>query len=362
MNKRSRILIAVTGAGGHLFCGLGVADEIRKKSSDTDIYFAGSRNTLAEESVKKSGYRYFRVISEGLTGKGINCFLKFVFGQFAGILHSLKILLSVKPDVIFSAGGFSSFGFVVWSKILRIPCVIHEQNFIPGKANLLASKFAETVLLSFSGTEKYFKGKKCFYAGMPVRFGKGVPKTEARKELGLDRDIFTVLVMGGSKGARGINKIIFNILDKLPKDIQFIHLTGKDDLAQAKCEYEKRGCKYHIEEFSSRMDVIYSAGDVAICRAGSGTLAEIAFFGLPCVLVPYPYSSDRHQYLNADYFEKNGAAVVMTEEDMSCEKMIDILRTKFNGKIDYMAECSKKLGNPNAGKVIADKLMELVYA
>lgn len=355
-----RIIIASSGTGGHLFCGLAVAEELEKEIRQNKLFFLGSNHELARRIIEAKGFKYYKIYSAGLTGKGVINIAKFILGQAICFLQSGLLLLLLKPNVVFSAGGFASMGVVLWGRICRIPCVIHEQNILPGKVNLLASRLVNKVLLSFNETRKYFDNKKCIFTGMPVRFKEKISAEEARRRLSLEPGLFTMLIMGGSSGAHKINKLIVDIIERLPKDIQYIHLTGREDLDYVQSVYKKHGCSAYVDAFSAQMDVIYSASNMVICRAGSGTLSEISFFGLPSILIPYPYSKDRHQYKNADFAVREGAALVVYEENMSVDKIIGLVKDR--NRLEKMAENSARLARPDAAENIVSVIMESVHA
>lgn len=343
-----RIVIATTGSGGHLFCGLSIASEISRRYPEVKIFFLGIHN------IRDAGFRFYRIFATSS-----------IISQVISIIQSGLLFLYIRPDVVFSTGGFASIGIVFWSWFFNKPCIIHEQNLVPGKANRLSSYLADKILVSFEETKKYFVrasrglvSERCIFTGMPIRFKERIPQKEARQKLGLEPERFTILIMGGSKGAHRINQIMVDMLDKFPKDIQFIHLTGSQDLDFVNEAYKKNGFNAYVEDFSNRMDVIYSASNLVIGRAGSGMLAEITFFGLPCILIPYPYSRDRHQYKNADFMARNGAGVVFTEDEVNSEKILEIINSK--DRLLEMAENSSRLANPDATKKIVDEIMELV--
>jgi len=357
-----RIIIASSGTGGHLFCGLSIAEELKKRFSENKIFVLGSSHEIVKKAVQDKGFNFYKINTTGLTGKNVIRVLKFIFGQFFGILQSGFLFFYIRPDIVVSTGGFVSIGIVLWSWLFKVPCVIHEQNIIPGKANKLAGRFADKILISFEDTKNYFKKEKCIFTGMPMRFKKKISAEYARKELQLDPKLYTVLIMGGSRGAHRINTVVMEALEKISKDVQFIHLTGKDDVGSVQAEYRKFNFNSYVEAFSTRMDVIYSAADLVLSRAGSGSLSEITFFGLPSILVPYPHSNDRHQYKNADFIASRGAAIVVSESELSPELFESILNKEERIKFKKMAEKSQEIAQPYAVEKIADEILRLVNA
>jgi UDP-N-acetylglucosamine--N-acetylmuramyl-(pentapeptide) pyrophosphoryl-undecaprenol N-acetylglucosamine transferase len=357
-----RIIIASSGTGGHLFCGLSIAEELKKRRPENKMFFLGSSHEIVRKAVEDRGFKFYRIYAAGLTGKSAIRILKFIFGQFFGILQSGLLLFHIRPDIVVSTGGFISTGIVLWSWLFRVPCVVHEQNIIPGKANKFAGRFADKILISFEDTKKYFKEEKCIFTGMPMRFNKKIPAEDARIELGLDPKLYTVLVMGGSRGAHRINTIVTETLIKITKDIQFIHLAGNEDVVFVQEEYRRLNFNSYVEAFSTSMDVVYSASDLVISRAGSGSLSEITFFGLPSILVPYPHSKDRHQYKNADSIASRGAAVVITEDKLSPAILESFINKTGRLQFQKMAKRSKEIAQPYAVEKIADEIMRVANA
>lgn len=363
------IIIATSGNGGHLFCGLSIARVLKRRIPDVNpapacrgwvnMFFLGSGNRLSKRLVEDSGFKFYKVFAAGLSGKTLGL-LKFVIGQTINIIQSFFLCLYIRPKVVVSTGGFASIGMVFWSYIFGRPCIIHEQNLIPGKVNRLSAYMARKILISFSGTTDYLRNKRCILTGMPIRFTDKIAKEEARRKLGLNQEKFTILIMGGSHGAHRINQIIVSILEKLPKDMQFIHLTGSQDLNLVRDEYKKNNLFALVEDFSTEMGIVYSASDLVISRAGSGAISEITFFGLPSVLIPYPYSRDRHQYKNAEFLAQKGAAVVMPEEDMSIDNLIELIKSR--NEIQEMAQHSSDLAEPLASDKIVDEIVEYLNA
>lgn len=337
-----RIIIATTGRGGHLFCGLSIAKALRERVQDIEIYLLGSHKG------GDTGFRFYKIY---VTGS--------IISQVIGMIQSGLLYLFIRPHAVVSTGGFASFGIVFWSWLFNKPCIIHEQNLVPGKANRLSAYFADKILVSFEDTMDYFK-KGCILTGMPIRFRERIPQEEARRLLGLEPDRFTVLVMGGSYGAHRINQIVADMLERLPRDLQFIHLTGTQDLDFVKEAYKRVGFNAYVEDFSTRMAIIYSASNLVIGRAGSGMLSEITFFGLPAILIPYPHSQDRHQYKNAEFMQKKGAAVVLPEDNASSEKLLELINSR--DRLKEMARNSAGLAAPGAVDKIVDEIMELINA
>ena len=358
-----RVIIACSGAGGHLSAGLAMARGLENKISNLDITFFISKHKAAEKLIKAKNYKFFEIYSKGLLNNRILGIISFLLSQFVGFMQSLWLLLLIRPNVVIGTGGYTSFNIVFLGWLFRINTVIHEQNIVPGKANLKLASIANKILLSFDGSAEYFKNKKCVFVGMPIRYTNRVDKKDALAELGLKTNKVTILVMGGSSGAHKINKLMINLLEKLNKNtVQFIHLTGDMDYKNVLEAYDKTGFSSYVRKFSYNMDTLYSSADLVISRAGSSSLSEIAYFKLPAIFIPYPYSKDNHQLRNAQYFEKSKAAFTIKQEEMNAEKVIDIIKELINKptELNKMAENSYKLYKENAVNKIVSEIEEFL--
>lgn len=362
-----RIIIASSGVGGHFFAGLAIAESLKTKFQDIEIFFLSSDLKTAKKLIKSAGFKFYKVYAKGLLGKNPWGIIQFLFGQVICLIQSGWLMLFIRPRLVVATGSFASVAVLWWSRIFGIQSVIHEQNAIPGKANRLSAFLVNKILISFEESKQYFKGYTCIVTGMPVRFKHKLNKLDARIELGLEPDRFTVLVMGGSKGAHRINQLLRDMIKKLSiyKDkVQFIHLTGADswDYELVKGIYKQYGFKAYVDVFSINMNAIYSSADLVISRSGSASISEITFFGLPAVLIPYPYSRDKHQLRNAQILANRDAGVVVTEREVSCDKLIEIL-TKFinqSDKLKNMSCNSQALARPDAAERIIEEIEGLL--
>lgn len=343
-----RIVIASSGAGGHLAAALSIGEALRERVPDIEVFFLSSDYRIAKRLVEEVGFRYFRIYARSS-----------IWGQICSFIRSGYLFGIIRPSLVIGTGGFASIGIVFWSWLFRVPRVLHEQNVIPGRANRLLAPLADKILVSFPESKRYFKRYKCRVTGMPLRFKDRLNKQDARTRLGLFSDRFTILIMGGSLGAHSINQLIIDAIEKLTdyKDkVQFVHLTGTRDYEIVKEAYMKRGFKAYVEDFSRRMDVIYSSADMVISRAGSSSISEITFFGLPAILIPYPYSRDKHQLKNAQVLADVGAAVVITDD-----RLTEVLTELINEpeRLERMARQSKSLSKPDAAQAVVEELVNV---
>jgi UDP-N-acetylglucosamine--N-acetylmuramyl-(pentapeptide) pyrophosphoryl-undecaprenol N-acetylglucosamine transferase len=216
-------------------------------------------------------------------------------------------------------GGFTSTAPIIAARAKRIPSFVHESNAIPGRANKLAARFTNTVLLGFKECQKFFPRSECQVTGTPVRanLGSRLDRAFAIRGFGLDPSKPVLLVTGGSQGAGGINQILFRCAPFFATSgFQIIHLTGKNDDRLAAANYQREGIPHFVAPFHHRMEEAYSVADLVISRAGASSLGELARFGLPSILIPYPYATDDHQRANAEIFSTAGAAILSPEGEV----------------------------------------------
>ncbi|MFC1592457.1 undecaprenyldiphospho-muramoylpentapeptide beta-N-acetylglucosaminyltransferase [Candidatus Omnitrophota bacterium] len=328
-----RVLISCGGTGGHIFPGLSLYNALRKTQGVTDILLA-----LDE-----------REISAFIAGKGYPhtciCFSPFrlnfnlqslvvVLKLLKGIVQSLRVILSYRPDVVVGFGGYASFFVVFFARMFRIKTIIHEQNATPGKANRILAYFTNKIAVSFPDSERHFGANafKVKFTGMPLRQDLvRIDKSSAYEFLGLSADKFTVLVTGGSQGSRKINSVFLKAANLIEgKDrFQVIHVCGKQDQQFLNRGYEESGIKAKVFSFLERMEYAYSAADIVISRAGAVTINEIILFGLASVLIPYPYAR-QHQMENVQYLTRHNAAVLIEEKNLSPEILKQEVLKLFN--------------------------------
>ncbi len=275
-------------------------------------------------------------------------------------------LSEIKPAAVVGFGGFVSFPTVVAAKLRGIPVYLHEQNTLVGKVNRFMSKFADGVFASFESTVNEL-GPNAIYTGNPSRYeGMSPPaKAEARKQLGLAKDKWTLFAFGGSQGARSINQALLNFIrgNRERKDIQILHLTGRANYESVKSEYEGAlgaapGLTVVVKDYLKEMELAYGACDIALCRAGATTITEITSLGVPAVLVPYPFAAENHQEINASYMVEAGAAVMVLDRDLSGERIAEIVQALASApeRCETMARRSRAMYKDGVAKRMADVL------
>jgi UDP-N-acetylglucosamine--N-acetylmuramyl-(pentapeptide) pyrophosphoryl-undecaprenol N-acetylglucosamine transferase len=264
--------------------------------------------------------------------------------------------------VAFGVGGYASVPTMLAAVLTGVPRVIHEQNAIPGLANRTLGGMANAVAVSFADTARFFPTRRTHVTGNPVRNEiRAGDARIARQRLGLAADAFTVLIFGGSQGAHRLNRAILEALPDLARegaDLQFVHATGARDLADVRRGYEVSGARARVEPFIDDMAVAYQAADFVICRAGAGTVFELAVVGKPALLVPFPFAANDHQRLNAEAAVQAGAAWILLDQYCDGPRILASLRAAREkpDQLADMAQRARSMARPDAADRIVDLL------
>ncbi len=365
-----KILFAGGGTAGHINPALAIADYIKSKHPETEIYYIGTPDKLEARLVPEKGYDFYPVkvagFSRRLSIKGIAHNINAAKLAVTSSIKAKKILKDIKPDIVIGTGGYVSGPVLKAAQSLKIKTAIHEQNAFPGVTTKMLAPKADRVMLAMGEAEKYLKlNKKPIITGNPVRQELlKMDKQTAREKLGLDNRPL-ILSFGGSLGAKRLNETICDLIKWHNKDERFchIHATGKvgyDDMIKA-----LEGVKLHkgieIREYINDMDVCMAAADLVIGRAGAITLSEIAACGKASILVPSPYVAENHQFHNAMTLKKVGAAEIIEEKDLTKEKIIETVSalTKDKEKLSKMEKAAKENSIIDANERIYNVLSEI---
>jgi UDP-N-acetylglucosamine--N-acetylmuramyl-(pentapeptide) pyrophosphoryl-undecaprenol N-acetylglucosamine transferase len=327
-----KVIFAAGGTGGHLFPAQGLAEQIQKNKPEMELLFAGA-NLSKNIHFDKTQFSFYDITSMTPFGGNIFQALKSLGLLFQGIFESFSLLSEKKPDLVIGFGSFHSFPVVCAAVIKKIPLVLFESNSIPGKVIKFFSKKAIVTGIYFEEAKQYLKGKTV-EVEIPFKHSQSrhlVPRENACHLLGLDPNLPTLLVFGGSQGAKQINEHLVELLPILKKEVffQLIHLTGDEEFAtrvHVLCTALKIPC--FVKKFETRMNLVWSAADLALCRSGAMTLSEILYYEVPAILVPYPFSSDQHQLKNALFLEqKVGGAIHFPQQSVTVALLFEkILR------------------------------------
>ncbi|GHT41697.1 UDP-N-acetylglucosamine--N-acetylmuramyl-(pentapeptide) pyrophosphoryl-undecaprenol N-acetylglucosamine transferase [Endomicrobiia bacterium] len=336
--SQRNIIIASSGTGGHIYPGIALAKEFQKKSYKP-IFFI-TDNAAAREILKISGFEYIAFNAIGMPRKISFSFIPFTVKMIFTFLKALKQILTINPIAVVGTGAYIAVPVIFAAKIFRKKIFIHEQNRVPGKANILLNKITDKTFVSFKHSEKYFKNKNIFFSGYPIRKNiLSASKENALKILNLENNVFTILVFGGSLGAVKLNEIVCKtLLGLIQKNkFQVLHITGSNNYVYIKDQV--RGfANYRVFEYMNDIAPAYAASNIVICRSGAGTVFELKALNKFAILVPYPYATDNHQYWNAKEIEKSGKIIVIEEKDLTKERLVEKIHVLKNNMEDSAVE------------------------
>jgi len=355
-----KILIASGGSGGHIFPAVSLAKKLSE--SGVNIIFVASRRRLDKKLLHASPYKKIFLSANPMPYKfGLRVpifFVKLILDMF----QAAYILIRHRPDVIVGFGGYTAGALLLLARAAKIKTVIHEQNVVPGRTNKFLGRFAGQIAVSFAETEKYFKNKNAVFTGNPLREESLKEcRGPARDGFGLEADKFTLLVMGGSQGARSLNHLVAESLGLLPQkekgNIQIVHIAGVKDFSRVRDFYSKNKIAGKVFGFVENINEAYSACDAAISCSGAACIFELAAFAKPMVLIPYP-GKKNNQRFNAAFFAKEGACIYKEENQLRKEELKDLIVELMNdpGKAKSLSENAKKLSVTDG----AERLAKLV--
>lgn len=363
-----KIIITGGGTGGHIYPGISLAKELQKRDSRNEIIFVGSDRGMESEIIPREGYQYFPIKVRGIKREmcleNIYAILLFL----GSLIGSYKMIRKIKPDLVIGTGGYVSASVAFISSIIGVPTFIHEQNAIPGITNQILSLTSRIVFLSFLESRRHFWRKgKTVCLGNPVReeIWKG-DREKIIKEVGMKKNKKNILLFGGSKGARVLTNTFLSCVDLINDSFwnswQVLIISGKEEFSEVKktltnSKYEEI---IYVLPYLYEMENAYELADLVICRAGATTVAELTAKGLPAILIPYPYATGDHQLYNARFLEKRQAAVIISQQKLSEDKLAsEISRLLSEEKhLKILAHNSKKLGNRKAAEEIINSIYQ----
>jgi UDP-N-acetylglucosamine--N-acetylmuramyl-(pentapeptide) pyrophosphoryl-undecaprenol N-acetylglucosamine transferase len=361
-----RFVIAAGGTGGHLFPGLAVAEVLHAKGHEVMI-LTSEKHIDAIATEGRSEFKIERLPGIGMPRAISFDAFKFLFRFATAVKHCGALFSEYQPSAVLGMGGFTSTAPIVAGKLRGLPVFVHESNAIPGKANRLNSRICGGMLVGFDALASRYDSQKCVVTGTPIRRAlvSHPGKKEARVSFGLNPDFPTVLVMGGSQGASGINRAMVDCAIQLGGrgglPPQFIHLTGATDESAVREVYQKAGVRAWVGAFHHAMQDAYSAADLAVARSGAASLTELAFFKLPSILIPYPFAADDHQTRNAEIFSHAGAGVLLAEAEADGRRLADeIIKILDRGVHQKMAGACERLNRTDAAERVAEVLLQSV--
>lgn len=354
-------LIAGGGTGGHLFPGIAVAMELERRFDKPEIIFVVGHKRMESEILSRYGYRVMSINVEGLKGRGWRKGLAVLVKLPKSLIQSVSIIKGASPVFVLGMGGYSSGPICLMARVMGIPTAIHEQNSYPGLTNRLLSRFVDRAFISFEEARDHLKSDALFLTGNPVRDEFFSDRGGEHGNAGE----FTILVVGGSQGARAINDAFAEALSYMNSSGKYpgvIHQTGRVDYERVAKDYKKKGLDGELAPFIQDMDSAYNRAHVVVSRAGATTIFELAAMGKPSVLIPYPYAANQHQEMNARSLVRAGGARIVNQADLTGEGLARILMKYMDDRLalEEMGKAARKMARPDAAQVIVDRLMEII--
>jgi len=361
-----RIVISGGGTGGHIFPAISIANAIKALHPEAEILFVGALGRMEMQRVPAAGYKIVGLPICGFDRKNLLKNIKVLFKIWKSQRMAKKLIEEFKPMAAVGVGGYASGPMLNQAAKMGIPCLIQEQNSYAGVTNKLLAKKAEKICVAYDGMERFFPAEKIIKTGNPVRqalLNTKMSKAEATKTFGLDPDKKTILLVGGSLGAKTINDSILHHLDLVDqKDIQFIWQTGKYYNKQITEELKgKLPSNLIVTDFISDMGAAYTAADLVISRAGASSISEFCLIGKPVILVPSPNVAEDHQTKNAMALVNKQAAIYVKDSDApDCLLEQAIKLIKDDDKLKNLSENILKLALPDSADIIAKEVIKMI--
>lgn len=362
-----KIIISGGGTGGHIFPAISIANAIKKRNPDTEILFVGALGRMEMEKIPAAGYKI-----KGLPIAGFPRKISFkIFSFFIKLLKSLgaakKIIKDFNPDAVVGVGGYASGPILRAATKMGIPTLIQEQNSYAGVTNKLLGKNVDRICVAYDHMEKFFPPAKIILTGNPIRkdlINKNISRKEAHDFFNLAETKKTVLIVGGSLGARTLNDSVLNNLEFIKRDseIEWILQTGKYYSEKVTKALENENiANLQAHAFISRMDLAYKAADLVISRAGAGTISELCLLGKSTILVPSPNVSEDHQTKNAVALQGENATILIKDSE-AVEKLVEkaIKTIQNKTKLEQLGKNALKMALPNSDELIVDELLKII--
>lgn len=352
-----KLLIAGGGTGGHLFSGLAIAEEWKKRGGD--VVFVGTPHGLENQLVPKYGFALQLISVAGLKGKSFLHKLKVFLQLPVAALKSLVLLQKNKPDYVLGIGGYASGPTVLLARLCGFKTGVIEQNSVPGATNRFLARWVHHVFLNFAESKKYLKERQeILVFGNPV-MQKRIP----RENFFRDQETKGIFVCGGSQGAHALNLVFLEMLGTLLKKYSAAKIffqTGANDYEWVKQSLKGNGQQVVVAPFFDNLEEIYAEVHLVVARAGAGMVTELALWGLPSILVPYPHAADDHQRKNATVLAEKKAAIIIDQSDLSAGKLTGIIFGLMDNpkELQAMSQGALRVARPNATRDIVNRMTE----
>jgi len=361
-----RIVISGGGTGGHVYPGIAIAQAVKQSLPGVEITFVGVKNRIEEKIVPREGFPLKTIHVEYISRKLSLKSFTFVFSLVVGLVQSLLFLMRYRPHAVVGTGGYVCGPVVYAAHLLGIPTLIQEQNSYPGITTKLLASRVDEIHLAFAEARSHLKkvrdDSRFKISGNPVRISTGnISRSEAIAKFGLDATKKTLLLFGGSQGAAALNKAMLETLPLLTTDIQLIWQTGESDFEATKQACASFPHRIHIQPFIYAMSEAYVCADLAFCRSGAITIAELVQSQLPAIFVPLPHAAEGHQEKNARVLMDAGAAEMILQKDLTPILLAERIRSLIfdETKLAQFKANSQKFYHPSSAKMIADSVIRL---
>ncbi len=354
-----RVVIACGGTGGHLFPGIAVAETLRQRGHESLLLISEKQiDALATEGYGHLKFEKLR--TEAMPSPLSLKFPGFLFKLGKSMLRCKRMIKDFGGTAVLGMGGFTSTAPLLAGRMAGCRTFIHESNAIPGRANRLNAKFSDVVLVGFEACARHFAGRRVETVGTPLRpaLAERPAREAGLRHFGMEvSDAPVLLVMGGSQGARGINRLVIESLPALTKaGVRVLHISGLPDQEEVEAAYQGVDGGHAVLPFCADIEFAYAAASVAVCRSGASTLAELAHYGLPSILIPYPFAAEDHQTRNAEIFSTDGAALLWTQDSLQAATFTDDLVALLTdaARLKTMGEAMLKHSPAQAAEKVCD--------
>jgi UDP-N-acetylglucosamine--N-acetylmuramyl-(pentapeptide) pyrophosphoryl-undecaprenol N-acetylglucosamine transferase len=352
-----RVIVAGGGTGGHLFPGLAVADALAARRPCRTV-FVGSSRGIETRVVPQRGFALRTLPVRALRGQGAIGTASSALRLPASVAVAWRMVGEIRPDLLIGVGGYASAPAVAAAWMRGVPTVLLEQNAHPGLANRVLGRLADRICVSFAESAAYFPADRTVQTGNPVR----PPSAAARSA----HEGFSILIFGGSAGARRLNEIGVEAVARLVPGgtpLRVVHQTGSAERDAVAARYQQHGIDADVRAFIDDMGAAYADADLVVCRAGATTLAELTALGKPAVLIPYPFAADDHQRKNAESLVSRGAALQILDRELTAEGLAGSIAALRDdpARLAAMARAAKALGRPDAAERVVDVCLDLVH-
>lgn len=356
-----KVVITAGGTGGHIFPALALISKLKEKDKNVEILYIGTTNRMEKDIIPKEGIPYIGIEMKGLNRKNIFKNIDVMKTYLKAVSKAKAELTKFKPDIVIGFGGYISAPVIYAAHKLKIKTIIHEQNSIPGVSNKFLSRYVDKVLVSFKESIKDFPNDKTIYTGNPRSEQiKDIEKID-KTTLGFKKDKALIIIVMGSLGSLTMTKKLKEVLPLFKnKDYQVLLITGKDYYDEYKDI--KLSSNVKLVPFYNNLLGLMKDADLIVTRSGASTIAEITSIGLPAIMVPSPYVTNNHQYVNAKSLEDDGACIILKEEDFNKDSLVNLLDKTINDKkkLNSMRSALLKRGVTDSATRIYEEIIKLV--